>query len=130
MVILSIYTIFAAGVPVWIVLQPRDFVNSFLLYGGISFMLIGIFVAALNGSVIALPSESISFGNEHLGLIWPILFITVACGQLVASTPLLRGEPTSKQISKEQPDAKIVGYGGMMLEALLAVGVIFLSVSD
>lgn len=124
MVILSIYTIFAAGVPVWIVLQPRDFVNSFLLYGGISFMLIGIFVAALNGSVIALPSESISFGNEHLGLIWPILFITVACGAISGFHSLVAGGTTSKQISKEQPDARIVGYGGMMLEALLAVGVI------
>ncbi|MHC1737946.1 MAG: carbon starvation protein A [Ignavibacteriaceae bacterium] len=124
MVILSIYTIFAAGLPVWAVLQPRDFVNSFLLYGGVIFMLAGIIALGFGGGTMNIPAVSISFGNQHLGYLWPILFITVACGAISGFHSLVAGGTTSKQVSQEKPDARIIGYGGMMLEALLAVGVI------
>ena len=124
MIILSIYTLIATGVPVWAVLQPRDFTNAFLLYAGIAGMVIGSIIVGLNGGVMNAPAENISYGDTHLGLIWPILFITVACGAISGFHALVSGGTTAKQIEKEKPDAKTVGYGGMLLEALLAVGVV------
>ncbi|MFC1669315.1 carbon starvation protein A [Spirochaetota bacterium] len=124
MVILSIYTIIAAGIPVWIILQPRDFTNSFLLYGGVTAMVVGIFIMGFKGATINAPAFNVSMGSMKLGYIWPILFITVACGAISGFHSLVAGGTTSKQISKEKPDARTVGYGGMVLEAILALGVI------
>lgn len=124
MIILSIYSLIAAGIPVWIVLQPRDFINSFLLYGGLAGLVIAAIVSGIQGGVIDLPLTNIAEGNKHLGLIWPILFITVACGAISGFHALVAGGTTSKQLENEKPDAKTVAYGGMVLEAILAVGVI------
>ena len=124
MVLLSIYTIIAAGIPVWIILQPRDFTNSFLLYGGIGAMMLGALIVGFQGASIEAPAVNIAQGSSKLGYIWPILFITVACGAISGFHSLVAGGTTSKQLSKELPDARTVGYGGMVLEALLAVGVI------
>ena len=124
MIILSIYTLIAAGIPVWLILQPRDFTNSFLLYGGIAGMIGGTIVLGAGGATINAPLSNISSGNIHLGYVWPILFITIACGAISGFHALVAGGTTAKQISKESPDAKVVGYGGMALEALLALGVV------
>jgi len=124
MTILSFYTLFAAGVPVWVVLQPRDFVNSFLLYGGLIVMIAAAVVAGLGGSVMETPLTNIAEGNSQLGLIWPILFITVACGAISGFHALVAGGTSSKQLSNEKPDAKTVAFGGMILEAILALAVI------
>lgn len=124
MIILSIYSLIAAGIPVWIVLQPRDFINSFLLYGGLAGLVLAAIVSGAQGAVIDLPLTNIAEGNKHLGLIWPILFITVACGAISGFHALVAGGTTSKQLENEKPDAKTVAFGGMVLEAILAVGVI------
>ncbi len=124
MVILSIYTIFAAGVPVWLVLQPRDFTNSFLLYGGILSMLVGGTILGFQGAVVDAPMLNLEVGTQHLGYVWPILFITVACGAISGFHALVAGGTSAKQVNFERPDARIVAYGGMSLEALLAVMVI------
>ncbi len=124
MVILSIYTIFAAGVPVWVVLQPRDFTNSFLLYGGVIGMLIGTVVLGFQGAVVNAPMFNLEGGAQHLGYVWPILFITVACGAISGFHALVAGGTTAKQVNYEKPDARIVAYGGMALEAFLALMVI------
>jgi carbon starvation protein len=124
MIILSIYTIFAAGVPVWLVLQPRDFTNSFLLYGGILGMLVGGIILGFQGAVVEAPMLNLEVGAQHLGYVWPILFITVACGAISGFHALVAGGTTAKQVNFEKPDARIVAYGGMSLEALLAVMVI------
>ncbi len=124
MVILSVYTFIAAGVPVWIILQPRDFANSFLLYGGMAGLIGGTIILGLKGETLNIPATNIVSGNLHLGYIWPILFITVACGAISGFHALVAGGTTSKQISKEKPDAKIVGFGGMLLEGILALGVL------
>jgi carbon starvation protein len=124
MIILSIYTLFAAGVPVWLVLQPRDFTNSFMLYAGVVGMIIGTIIVGLKGVAINIPANNITGGNMQLGYVWPILFITVACGAISGFHALVAGGTTSKQVASEKPDAKIVSYGGMWLETLLAVCVI------
>ena len=123
MVILSIYTVFAAGIPVWIILQPRDFTNSFLLYGGIIALFTAGIVAGFKGVGIEAPAFNIAEGSAKLGAIWPFLFITVACGAISGFHSLVAGGTTCKQASKESHCRKIA-YGGMLLEGLLAVGVL------
>ena len=124
MIVISVYTIFAAGVPVWVVLQPRDFTNSFLLYGGILAMLVSSVVLGFQGVKMEAPLLNLAVGSQRLGYLWPILFITVACGAISGFHSLVAGGTTAKQVSSEKPDSRMVGYGGMTLEALLALMVI------
>ena len=125
MIVLSIYTMIAAGVPVWILLQPRDFTNVFILYFGLLLLVIGTVGAGLQGVTATAPAFNISGGASApaLGLMWPFLFITVACGAISGFHALVAGGTVSKQVVCE-PHARIIGYGGMLLETLLAVGVI------
>lgn len=125
-IILSIYTIFAAGVPVWIVLQPRDFTNSFLLYGGVLAIVASTVVIGIGGGTINAPLSNISQAASmaEVGWVWPLLFITVACGAISGFHALVAGGTSSKQLEKERPDARYIGYGGMVLEGLLALGVV------
>ncbi len=122
MIILCFYTLIAAGIPVWIILQPRDFTNSFLLYTGVAGLFIAGIVAGFNGVTFTAPSLNVAAGNAKLGPIWPFLFITVACGAISGFHCLVAGGTTSKQISKET-DVKRIAYGGMLLEGMLAIGV-------
>ncbi|MEW6408703.1 MAG: carbon starvation CstA family protein, partial [Nitrospirota bacterium] len=128
MVILSIYVFFASGSPVWLVLQPRDFINSFILYGGIIALFISLFSSGLQGLTVTAPSLSITEGIERLGFIWPILFITIACGAISGFHAIIAGGTTSKQICRES-DVKRIGVGAMLLEGLLAV-VVLLAVAS
>jgi carbon starvation protein len=123
MIVLSIYTLFAAGVPVWMLLQPRDFVNAYILYGGILLLVMGAIGAGLSGTTIDAPLFNVQAGTLKLGLIWPVLFITVACGAISGFHALVTGGTVSKQVTSEK-SAKTIGYGGMLLESLLAVGVV------
>lgn len=123
MIILCFYTIFAAGIPVWIILQPRDFTNSFLLYAGVAALFIASLAAGLKGVTFDAPFTNLAGGTAKLGPIWPFLFITVACGAISGFHCLVSGGTSSKQIGKES-DIKKVGYGGMLLEGLLAIGVL------
>ena len=122
MIILCFYTLLAAGIPVWIILQPRDFTNSFLLYAGVAALFIGGIVAGFKGVTFAAPVFNLAEGGAKLGPIWPFLFITVACGAISGFHCLVAGGTTSKQISKET-DVKKIAFGGMLLEGLLAIGV-------
>jgi len=123
MVLLSVYCFFASAVPVWIILQPRDFINSFILYGGLFALLAGIIAGGLSGITLNAPAFNIGGGEAKLGPIWPILFITVACGAISGFHSLVAGGTTSKQVQKES-DVKKIGYGGMLLESLLAAAVL------
>lgn len=123
-VILSVYTLFAAGVPVWIILQPRDFTNSFMLYAGVAGMMLATVLVGLQGAEINLPAANIAGGTARLGYVWPVLFITIACGAISGFHALVAGGTSSKQVSREKPDAKVVGFGGMVLESLLAISVV------
>ncbi len=123
MILLSIYTLFAAGIPVWALLQPRDFVNSFILYVGIVGLIVGIFGGGLLGIKLATPAFNIAEGTKIGGAIWPFLFITVACGAISGFHALVAGGTVSKQVSRER-DIRPIGYGAMLVESLLAAGVI------
>ncbi len=112
---LLIYIFVASVTPVWILLQPRDYLNSFLLYfillGGVA----GIFVV---NPKITFPAYT-QF-ETNLGLLFPILFVTVACGAISGFHSLVSSGTTSKQLNSES-DARLVGYGSMLIEGILAV---------
>ncbi len=112
--IFVIYTFIASVTPVWILLQPRDFLLSFLLYA----MLIGTFIGILVGNPGLELAGFTSFQTE-LGYLFPILFVTVACGAISGFHSLVSSGTTSKQLDKES-DSKTIGYGGMLLECTLA----------
>jgi carbon starvation protein len=120
MIIISIYVMIAAGVPVWVILQPRDFTNVQILYGGMALLTGSIIIGGFSGLHINFPSFSLSIGMEHLGLIWPMLIITIACGAISGFHSLVASGTSSKQVSGEGA-ARQVGFGGMILEGALAI---------
>ena len=123
MILISIYTIVAAGVPVWLFLQSRDFINVHLLYIGLGLLFIGIFASGIRGAEVRFPVNNIQEGISHIGFLWPGIFITIACGAISGFHALCAGGTTSKQIKSEAAIQK-VGYYGMIMESFLAVCVI------
>ncbi len=123
MIIISVYVLFAAGVPVWLILQPRDFINVQILYGGISLMVVSLFSCGFQGLTVTMPRFNLVEGALNLGFIWPMMFITIACGAISGFHCLVAGGTTGKQLARE-PDARRVGYNAMLLESLLAVCVL------
>lgn len=121
--VLAVYTLFAAALPIWLLLEPRDFINSFVLYIGIFGLLVGALVAGLSGATVGgegtLPLFSVGRGTEILGPIFPLLFITIACGALSGFHSLVASGTTAKGISVES-DARRIGYGSMVVESAFA----------
>lgn len=114
-VILAIYIFVASTAPVWILLQPRDYLNSFLLYAMIAGALLGIVIYRP-----AIKLEAITAFKVNGQYLFPMLFVTVACGAISGFHSLVGSGTTSKQLDKEG-DARPIGYGGMLIEGLLAV---------
>lgn len=115
LVITFIYIFIASVAPVWILLQPRDYLNSFLLYAILIASVIGVLFA---GPKMEIPAFT-GF-NSSLGTLFPMLFVTVACGAISGFHSMISSGTTSKQISNEA-DAKAVGYGSMLVECVLAI---------
>lgn len=126
MIVISGYVLFAATLPVWVILQPRDFVNAQILYAGMLTLFAAIIAVGFAGggaAAIRMPNFNLSVGVEKLGFIWPMLFITIACGAISGFHALVSGGTTSKQVSCER-DARRIGFGGMLLEGFLATMVL------
>ncbi len=123
MIIISIYVLIASGTPVWVILQPRDFINVQILYGGILLMVLSLLSVGFGGATVSLPSFNFAEGAQNLGLIWPMMFITIACGAISGFHSLVGGGTTCKQLS-EEPDARKVSFNSMLLESLLAICVL------
>lgn len=117
--VLLVYAFFASVVPVNILLQPRDYISSFLLFFGLAVAAIGLFLKPVSVE----GAKLISF-NSSLGNMFPVMFITVACGAISGFHSLVSSGTTSKQLDKESQALKI-GYGSMVMEAILAVVVLF-----
>jgi carbon starvation protein len=122
-IVLSIYVFFAAGVPVWVILQPRDFINVQILYGGIVLLLIALFGAGFANATFTMPTWNLAEGVAHHGSMWPMMFIMVACGAISGFHSLVAGGTTTKQVANER-DARGIGFNAMLLESLLAVCVL------
>lgn len=119
-VILIIYAFVAAISPVWILLQPRDYLSSFLLYASLIGAFIGIIFGGFNFQYPAFTTWS----DIDRGTLFPILFITIACGACSGFHSIVASGTTSKQLNCET-DARKIGYGAMLIEGLVAVIALF-----
>lgn len=124
---ISGYVLLAAGLPVWFFLQSRDFINVHILYAGLVFLIAALLAAGLRGveavGAAAIPMSNWAEGTQRLGTIWPLMFITIACGAVSGFHSLCAGGTTCKQLSTERA-ARRVGYWAMLLESFLAVCVL------
>ncbi len=112
------YIFVASVTPVWILLQPRDYLNSFLLYA----MIIGAVVGLILANPVMNPDFVPAFAGFKVNnsYLFPMLFVTVACGAISGFHSLVGSGTSSKMLDRES-DAKLVGYGGMLIEGVLAV---------
>lgn len=115
MIIVGLYIAVASIVPVWILLQPRDYLSSFLLYAMLVLAVVAVVMARPDMSSIALLQSP-----ESTTPVFPVLFTTIACGAISGFHSLIASGTTSKQLDKES-DAKPIAYGGMLLECVLAI---------
>ncbi len=127
--VILLYAALASALPVWVLLQPRDYLSSFLLYAGVGGALVAIVVGTFLGtsSQPLVVSDSIGAFEGFWGIesrsgvypLFPMLFITIACGTISGFHSLVSSGTTAKQLNKES-DARLIGYGGMLGEGLLA----------
>lgn len=146
MLLLGVYILIASVAPVWILLQPRDYLSSYLLYGMIILSIIGIVGASITGDAanLQIPAFTGLFasnvavdaaGNTIInsatgaaatnsaaasGFLFPVLFITIACGAISGFHSLVASGTTSKQLDNES-HAQPIAYGGMLIECVLAI---------
>jgi len=121
------YIFLASILPVWLLLQPRDYLASYFLYFAVIIGSIGMIMGKGEGFDVVLPAfKGFTAGNQYL---WPMLFVVVACGAISGFHSLVGSGTTSKQLRRES-DSVVVGYGSMLLEGLvgvIAVGTIMIS---
>ncbi|MEQ9408168.1 MAG: carbon starvation protein A [Fuerstiella sp.] len=126
-VLLMVYCFFASVLPVWLLLQPRDYINSHQLIVALCLLVAGLAVAGLNGTADLTASAPAIVAAEDIPVdappIMPFLFITIACGACSGFHCLVSSGTSSKQIANEN-DAQYVAYGSMLMEGALAVLVI------
>lgn len=139
-IVLLIYCYIASVLPVWTLLQPRDFINSLQLLSSIGLVMLGLIVAGIFGGqpttsdartsleIIAPVARVGQNSPEGAPWIFPFLFITIACGAISGFHCLVSSGTTSKQISSEK-DAQFIGFGSMLTEGFLAVLVILACVA-
>ena len=128
--ILLTYCYIASVLPVWTLLQPRDYINSLQLISSLGLVVIAIVVTGvigIDGQRVEMVAPAFEMNPLNAPPIWPMLFITIACGAISGFHCLVSSGTSSKQLSCET-DAKFVGYGSMLTEGFLAV-IVILAVS-
>lgn len=118
-IVLFLYAGIASMLPVWMLLQPRDYINGLQLFVGLGLLYLAVFIS--NPTVVA-PAVNQNVPEGTPGIM-PLLFVTVACGAISGFHGVVSSGTSSKQLNKEQ-DAKLVGYFGAVGEGLLALGTI------
>ena len=122
--VIIIYAFIASVLPVWTLLQPRDYLSSFLLYTGVG----GTLLAVIVGTFVASDPTKLDIGihawngfmaGDYAKPLFPLLFVTIACGTISGFHSLVSSGTTAKQLNRET-DARAIGYGGMLGEGLLA----------
>ena len=116
-ILLIVYIFLASVLPVWLLLQPRDYLASYLLYFSVLIGAVGMIFG--KGFEPLLPAFT-GFSNAKGEFIWPLLFVVVACGAISGFHALVGSGTTAKQLKKES-DTLLIGYGGMLIEGLVAV---------
>ena len=123
MIIVGIYITIASVTPVWILLQPRDYLSSFLLYGMMIVAVVGIVGAHPTIDIPAFTGfvdQATNGSGVSLGTLFPALFITIACGAISGFHSLVGSGTTAKQLDNER-DARPIAYGCMLIECALAL---------
>jgi len=118
-IVLFLYAGLASILPVWVLLQPRDYINGLQLFIGLGILYIGVLIAS--PSVVA-PAYNSAVPEGTPGIV-PLLFVTIACGAISGFHGIVSSGTSSKQLDKET-DARFVGYFGAVGEGLLALGAI------
>lgn len=118
-IVLLVYCFFAATCPVWILLQPRDYLNAYLLYAMMTLGFLGVFIAH---PTLQLDAFTGFVGEGRFGeqALFPLLFVTVACGACSGFHALVASGTTAKQLDNEK-STRPIAYGGMLLEGVLAI---------
>ncbi|MAE62963.1 MAG: carbon starvation protein A [Phycisphaeraceae bacterium] len=137
-VVLLIYSYVASVLPVWTLLQPRDYINSLQLLTALGLIVLGLVVAAFTTGAAPGPDTApqkltivapmIDLNPARAPVIFPFLFITIACGAISGFHCLVSSGTSSKQLERE-PDARFVGFGSMLTEGFLATLVILACVA-
>ncbi len=134
--LLLLYSYLASVLPVWVLLQPRDYINSLQLLSALGLVILGLLVAALFGfgeqkQALEIVAPAVRTGADAptgAPMMFPFLFITIACGAISGFHCLVSSGTSSKQL-KTETDAQFVGYGSMLTEGFLAVLVILACVA-
>ncbi|EPG73256.1 carbon starvation protein CstA [Leptospira fainei serovar Hurstbridge str. BUT 6] len=118
-ILLLLYAFLASVTPIWLLLQSRDYINSFLLYIGIIAIYLGFIKGSIFGEFTSFNADAVR--SESIGLdLVPFVFITIACGAVSGFHALVSSGTTAKQLNREV-DARPIGYGGMIGESLLGL---------
>lgn len=118
---LAVYIFFASILPVWMLLQPRDYLASYFLYFAVAVGAYGMFAGnSLDSGTISMVAENVQYFGFSSSAMWPAMFVMVACGAISGFHGLIGSGTTSKQLRKEK-DAVLIGYGAMLIEGLVAV---------
>ncbi|MFA9452374.1 MAG: carbon starvation protein A [Candidatus Aminicenantaceae bacterium] len=119
--VLIVYSLIASALPVWFLLQPRDYISTWILFLGLGGGYLGLLVSR---PVLAAPAF-VSFTSKE-GPLWPMLFVIIACGAISGFHSVVAGGTTAKQLPNERA-GRLIGFGGMVTEAALAGLVIFIA---
>ncbi|PYP89128.1 MAG: carbon starvation protein A [Blastocatellia bacterium AA13] len=118
--ILASYGFIASVLPVWLLLCPRDYISSFLKIGTVGFLVLGVLIVAPHLHMPATTPFVAGGGPIISGKLYPFVFITIACGAISGFHSLISSGTTPKMLSRET-DARMIGYGGMLMEGLVGV---------
>lgn len=128
---MTLYVVLASAIPVWLLLMPRDFVNVQILYVGVAGIFLGLLLwgggtsllANAPGALHEMPWFNYADGMQYVGMLWPMMFITISCGAISGFHCLVSSGTSAKQLANEG-HARRIAYRGMLLESMLAVAVI------
>ena len=115
-----VYGFAASALPVWLLLAPRDYLSTFVKLGTIGLLALGIVALRPTMHMPALTRFIDGSGPVFAGQVFPFAFITIACGAISGFHSLISSGTTPKLIRRE-PEARLVGYGGMLAESMVAV---------
>jgi len=119
-ILMAIYGFIASVLPVWLLLAPRDYLSSYLKIGTVAVLIIGVIVVHPHLQMPALTPFVAGGGPVVPGKVYPFVFITIACGAISGFHALISSGTTPKMIKKET-DARMIGYGSMLMEGIVGV---------
>ena len=118
--LMAIYGFVASVLPVWLLLEPRDYLSTYVKLGTIALLVVGVFIVHPDIKFPALTQYVHGGGPIIKGTLFPFLFVTIACGAISGFHSLVSSGTTPKMLNKET-DARFIGYGAMVAESLVAV---------